>query len=655
MNKNEVIDMLKSTLVLDLETYSHFDIKKDFEKYIDDAKIRWIGFYSYQQNKYYELKYFGNESVIKKFIGLHKYIITFNGESFDIPILKNNNLWPDGWKNSVDVKLILSNNLSVGGKARGGLMGFKFKKDSLKEMAKTMKLETQKGDIDYHIFKKESWNLDETIEIKKYLKSDVEATNQMFDKLINFWIVFTNFISNKNIKNLSWIKSKSGALSYKVLTHIAGLLEEYGNSKNIKEEMGGLVLDPTGEEYTDVWYMDYASLYPLILIMFNIFGSPTLRPDCTDWFTGNKVFKIKGKYAKDKQHILSKKYQQMYLERKIAKKDNPALAYAYKIILNGGYGVLRSKIFKSTYYEHSGYDICWLGQQLNEIIGQFFTPVGFKTVFGDTDSRGLKYVGKKQLTIEEQYKLIIKTEKEMKQYILNNVPFPSESFNLESETGHLPIKYMMFVNDEKKGKKLKKNYCYIYYHFKTKTHKTHITGLPIKKDNATKLGIYIFKKHINPRMIKEFKGKFEVSWIEGLIKKELINNMKLMIQEYNCKPYHTYKGTGRGCLNAQISKKYFNGKSGIISLIKNKRVGRVGGTFKYCTIKEAKKSNLLPQELDLQKIYNELNPFVKGGLIYKNSKYKMKSQNGFFNNSNNPINEMNNKTELVIKKEGFFK
>jgi hypothetical protein len=57
-------------------------------------------------------------------------------------------------------------------------------------------------------------------------------------------------------------------------------------------------------------------------------------------------------------------------------------------------------------------------------------------------------------------------------------------------------------------------------------------------------------------------------------------------------------------------------------LIKNRRVGRVGKGNKYCTIEEAIKHKLNISELVLEKVWNELDPFI-------------------INNNNNNINNIN--------------
>ena len=84
--------------------------------------------------------------------------------------------------------------------------------------------------------------------------------------------------------------------------------------------------------------------------------------------------------------------------------------------------------------------------------------------------------------------------------------------------------------------------------------------------------------------------------------------MKLLAIEYKIKPAYTYKTENQ--IQAQISKEYLNGQDGIIFLIKNDKIGKVGKGDKYCTIKEAQDANLTTKELILTKTYKELEPFI---------------------------------------------
>lgn len=253
-------ECLKDCLVVDIETSSEYDIK-EFDNYVRTAVVKWIGFYSYTSGRYYEIDCMKTSKLkIQEFFNAHKTLVSFNGIEFDIPVLKNNGMLPERYFSQVDCNVILGNNLIRGHKNRGMLMGYKFPNNKLSTMAKVMKLETMKGSISYDVFKKNEWNEEETKDIRKYLRGDVEVTKQMFDKLYSFWEPFTEFISEKNVKQWNWLRSSSGSLSYKVLCNYSKLPEEYGEYTETKEEMGGLVLLPSGAEYKDVWYMDFACL-----------------------------------------------------------------------------------------------------------------------------------------------------------------------------------------------------------------------------------------------------------------------------------------------------------------------------------------------------------------------------------------------------------
>ena len=91
--------------------------------------------------------------------------------------------------------------------------------------------------------------------------------------------------------------------------------------------------------------------------------------------------------------------------------------------------------------------------------------------------------------------------------------------------------------------------------------------------------------------------------------------MQLISREFKIKPYDTYKipkgQTEPSNIYAQISKGYFNKGSGVINLIKNKKIGNAGKGTLYCTVDEAIECKLTIEDLDLEKLYNELEPFIE--------------------------------------------
>jgi hypothetical protein len=167
-------------LVYDLETDS---------LNIEEAKIKWFGAYSYLDDQYYLIPWKHNEKDIRNIIARHKIFIGFNNKDYDNPIIKNN--FNDD--NILDYKVILDLleiSAPKGGKEYGKFrknkliqMGIKLKNFTLKNIIEKLKLDDSgtKGDIDYTIFQKDEWTAEEIIEIKIYLKQDIELTRKLFE------------------------------------------------------------------------------------------------------------------------------------------------------------------------------------------------------------------------------------------------------------------------------------------------------------------------------------------------------------------------------------------------------------------------------------------------------------------------------------------
>lgn len=657
--RNELDTIKNSCLVFDIETSAFYSnnneisIRSDFESYVAYAKVKWFGAYSYKYKKTYYLNALTEEHKIKQLLSEHNVLVGFNSEDFDYPIIVNNNLTDRFVRYSnIDCMAILgtSNQKNRKGypyKNRGKLMDYDFKSNSLKCIAETMKLEVQKGDIDYKIFQKDSWTEEETLEIKKYLGGDVLATKGMFDKLWNYWMPFTELLDEKSIYNLSWVKNSIASLTYKSACYFMGVEPTYSEKRSKKEEMGGRVIMPKCEEKEKVWYVDVASLYPHIMSMFNLFAETS---DETGWH-GNDMFEVKGYYDISKWHILSQKVAERLEERARLKEKNPdsPLIYTLKIWLNALYGVVRSSIFEQVHTPNAGWDICWLGQQIHEYMEKCMEDFGFKSIMGDTDSHFL--VATKEEYNNKEY--VISCLQHIVDEIKSNVPFPVDTFKIDIEDY---LEYLMcpFSEQEKvdeetrkllkdnliegytketidkkeciietasnqivkkgrswvkerKGKK--KNYVYLVE--KDGKLELKIIGLPIKKSNATALGIKIFKEVLEPEILVRKNAKFSKEFVDGKINEYLDKPdvMELIAREYRVNSFISYKRESQ--IQAQISKGYFGGEEGIIQLIKNNKIGNAGKGKLYCTIQEAIIAKLKVNDLDLGKLYNELQPFIQ--------------------------------------------
>lgn len=583
---------LKEVLICDIECYSSYDINDENEKYLQDAKTKYIGFYSYANNKYHTLKVKGNEEKIRKYISMHKVIVTFNGDKFDLPILKNNNnKFIKDYIRSIDLSLFLFGDDATFKVGKAQLMGLDFPKKSLKVVAETLNFPVEKSEIDYMLFAKDDFTKEEDEEIKKYLINDIEITKRLFDKIYNFWLPFASFISEENSKKWRFLTASIASIGYMYACNILNKEEKYGKSGS-KTDIGGRVIEPRVEEAEDVVYADCVSLYPNIYGMFDLFN----ETDNKNHWHGNEVFKVKGYYDISYENILSKDMMLKLKERirlKIEDKKNP-LIYAYKILLNSMYGANRSSLFENLYTENSGSDCAYLGQQINKIMEDKLTEKGYYVISGDTDSIFFKNLLKKS---KEEIK---KDLDEITDYIKKYVPYQQETFYIDIEK---MIDKIWYISSQDETKKLKKNYVYI------SNNELTIMGLPIIKSNATKLGKIIFNKYLKEEIIKTKNIKFDELYIKSLIKQELKENILLIAQNYRVNKYSMYSEK-TDCIQKKISDKYFERKNGSIQLIKNSKVGKVKSSeWYYCNIEESKNLNIT--DLDLTKVMNELKPFIK--------------------------------------------
>lgn len=393
-----------------------------------------------------------------------------------------------------------------------------------------------------------------------------------------------------------------------------------------------------------VWYVDFASLYPHIFSMFNLFNE--VQTNFSDeknsinvdfahnsgvWH-GNKLFQVRGYYDISEHHPLSKDIGEKLKMRFMLKKEDPTnpMIQALKIFLNSLYGAARSSIFEQIHTPNCGWDCCWLGQQIQEYTENRMSDFGFETIAGDTDSIFVIQNDPKG-SHEEQEKFVKECLSTIVDEIKENVPFPAETFTIDIEQ-YLPYVMWPFskeaiqlddgtnMKDEKgrlvkelRGKK--KNYVYLY-HDKHML-KMKIVGLPIKKDNSTIIGPKILKESLEPIFLEKMRCKVSKREMNKIVSEYLAKPGAVadLAREFKVKPLDTYKcnkdGSPSNNIYAQISAGYFNGQAGVVKLIKNKKVGRAGKTAKYCTIEEAEQNNLSIDDLDLTKLQNELKAFVE--------------------------------------------
>ncbi len=668
---NKLNKIKSSCLVVDLETSSFYpdgreiNIKTNFDDYVQNAQVKWFGAFSFKNNKSYYINAITHRNQIVQLLKEHDVLIHFNGIEFDFPILQNNGMISLGKRYlQVDLWEILGtsdqkNRAGYKLKNRGELMNYDFANNSLRHMAEVMGLETQKGEIDYTLFHKNEWTEEEINEILAYLSGDINVEKEMFQKLWIYWLPFAELLDEKFVYDLSWMRNSIASVTYKAACRVLGIEPTYNEGKTEPENVGGNVLLPKLEEAQGVWCLDYASLYPHAFSMCNLHAE--VKKEDIDKYEkvwhGNEIFQVNGYYDISEWHPLAKYIAEKLEEREKIKAEDEThpMVYTLKILLNSFYGASRSPKFEKIHTPNCGADCCRISQQIQKFTMDMFDQFGFETIYGDTDSVFILAREQKNNTKEYVQECI----NQIIDIIKEHAPFPIDTFKIKIEKY---IDYIMWPFDYKEivDKKIrdllnegisegyeerienkkkvifdkntnkvvkigrswvkertgkKKSYAYIYED-KGET-KIKLVGLPITKSNSTLLGRKIYNEDLKDLILQKKNAKFPRQFINNILDNYLKNleTIKLFAVEYKVKPISSYKilkgKTESNVIQAQISRAYCNGQGGIVNLIKNKKIGKAGLGEKYCTIDEALSTKLSIEDIDLERIMNELSPFIE--------------------------------------------
>ena len=306
-------------LFLDLETTSLDILEADikFVGCMDETGECWMAEWCEEAKKI----------LLDKIEGCGK-VITFNGEAFDLPILKRYGVDIQYWQH-IDLYEVYKKRAPL---IRSG--GFKSYK--LKNIVKEIGIKSEgKGDIDYKIFQKDKWSKEEYELIYTYLKQDLVVTKELWDYLILKFDNLKDFLNRIDQNNYKHITSSTGAYGYKVICHTLGLKEEYIDTNEHTPYEGAFVMAPQREvSRGDILYLDFASLYPMMYVHSNLFSSKCECCTNEEKWQGNDMFKINGKYCSKKNGQIEELVKKFYLQRKEFKKIKDPREFAIKIILN---------------------------------------------------------------------------------------------------------------------------------------------------------------------------------------------------------------------------------------------------------------------------------------------------------------------------------
>ena len=571
-------------LVLDCETDS-----LDTE----EAKVKFLGFYSYKFKKYY-ICHQDEKQAMEHLINEHKILVGFNNKQFDHPVMQNLINGLDlTYKICFDCLAVLydyerkrPNREVIIKLADGRTLQEALPNRKLRTVGEVLGFSVAKGEINYKIFQKDWWTEEELKEIYTYLIKDLAVTRRIFEFFITYFDNFREYVPEDNVRKLNYIRSSTGSFAYSVLSHLAGI-ELVFEDDPVKLKLkpvnhGGFVLPPQ-VDYAEgiIIDADFASLYPHIMFMCNLF-SPMTKHEPGSW-NGGKLFDLQTGYRCDQLGKIEAVLKQLFMQRLQFKKEKDPREKALKIVINSIYGLSGSPIFKNVFNMTTSGDCTAIGRKMIQYTKQCFEDAGMKVQYSDTDSCFVHMPPGK--TMEDFQAVADQAIKE----ILFNVPFPVDTFKMAVEDVFVKIWFFK-----------KKHYA----GFNQRGELT-VKGLSVIKHDASHLGKLIFEK-LKPIMVEKQNIKFSRDFIKDMIDEEIRNDITLVGQLYNVKNPSSYKSFTS--IQCQIAQAFGEGSH---ILIPNKSLGPVGKDKKYCSVSDADKLSV--DDLFLDKVWSELEPFIDDG------------------------------------------
>jgi len=496
-----------------------------------------------------------------------KILIGYNIKEYDCKILERHGMSCE-YKSIIDLyKCLAPNNFaSTDNKNRLADInpGLKLKNYKLGTIAKALGLDDSgKEDIDYDIFKKDSWTEEELKIIYKYLEKDLVLEKKLFDWYRGIFKPLEKYLSSKVVARHKHLTCKSGGVGYKFVCHQAGLEEEYEDweiAKKIKQTAerveGGHHIHPKYEKVRGlIICRDFVSHYPTIIVGYQLHDEKI-----NDAIELNLRERLKAKAAGDK-----------------------ATALALKVPLNAIYGICNNPMFKNIYNPHCASECTRLGRELLKRYARTLEIGGMEIFYGFTDSA---YVGIPKGYTAEDLEILTQVFIELTREEFKK---PLDSYGLGIDGVY---KFMWFI--EKKDN----NYLKV-----TSEDKIEIKGGLFDK-NTPKCVLETFNNFISPRIIEDLDVDFNEEELKNNLVGILKDNPELASQEYTVKKLEDYQT--ETSIQYKISKLYGPGTH---MMIPNTAEIGVGSSSTYCTLEDFKKNNLTADDIYMDRIMRYMKPF----------------------------------------------
>jgi DNA polymerase elongation subunit (family B) len=252
----------ESVLIFDIETDS-LDIQ--------EANLKFFTAVSLLTGEKYFLTYKDSEQ-IAKLIATHKVLVPFNGNAYDIPIIK---------KLGVSFEYKMSRDLfnffgprAYGKEFKGWAttLGIKLNSYSLDNICKILKLNVgHKLEIDYNIFKKDEWTEEELKLIKEYCFRDIDLTIALYEWCEKFFEPLKSLMSSEDVRKKVYLKSTAASLGYSIICNLSGMPVEWSDEEKEETFAGGHFIEPRFEKCLGpIYSLDVRAAYPHAIIQANL-------------------------------------------------------------------------------------------------------------------------------------------------------------------------------------------------------------------------------------------------------------------------------------------------------------------------------------------------------------------------------------------------
>lgn len=362
--------------------------------------------------------------------------------------------------------------------------------------------EQYKGELD-DLFK------NDIEKFKKYNIRDVELLVLMNEKLglIEFF---------DEVRRLCFCKFEDVFMNSKIADCLClkmakdkFVLPSVKKNEDRESYMGGFVKDAIPKLYDNIAVMDMKSLYPSIMIGFNISYETLLDKNNGDCINVNDKYYFKKEIGLIPSIVkpLLEKRKEIAKEMKIALekygKDSREYKtlwmnqYALKVIANSFYGVLGFKNFRLYKKEVAG-SITYIAQMIIKYIHKWFEEKGVNVVYGDTDSCFLE-MGER--SIEDMSKLNNELNIHFKEWFKQfGISEENNIFKLEFEK----VYRTMFFKSKSDGKASKKRYAgRIIWNDGKDVDYLNIVGFESRRSDSPQIGRDFLKEVLRKIVYKE--------------------------------------------------------------------------------------------------------------------------------------------------------